>query len=187
MSESMVGRIAQYFRASARNEIVAVSAGTSNPRDSFPEILRTGSMLKFGADLLEDAPRRLGPYRILERIGEGGMGVVYLAEQDPPLVRCVAVKLARSAVPGDRALERFESERQTLAVMNHPNIARVFDAGSSVGRFFLWNASLARSDAVRIYSPRHAPRACGNHRRETAPPRLQPTGECARCVRMHRR
>jgi serine/threonine protein kinase/tetratricopeptide (TPR) repeat protein len=88
-------------------------------------------MLNFGADLLEDMPRRLGSYRILERIGEGGMGVVYLAEQDPPLVRLVAVKLARTAVPGNRALGRFESERQTLAVMNHPNIARVFDAGSA--------------------------------------------------------
>ena len=77
MSESMVGRIARYFyRASAPDDKVAVSAGTSNPRDSFPEILRTGSMLKLGADLLEDVPRRLGPYRILERIGEGGMGVV---------------------------------------------------------------------------------------------------------------
>jgi len=88
-------------------------------------------MLSLGVDLLEDAPRRLGPYRILERIGEGGMGVVYLAEQDPPLVRRVAVKLARTGVTGERALGRFESERQTLAVMNHPNIARVFDAGSA--------------------------------------------------------
>jgi serine/threonine protein kinase/tetratricopeptide (TPR) repeat protein len=103
----------------------------SRPRDSFPQILRTGSMLKLVTELVEDVPARLGPYRVLERIGEGGMGVVYLAEQDPPLVRRVAIKLARNAVPGDRALARFESERQTLAVMNHPNIARVFDAGSA--------------------------------------------------------
>jgi len=88
-------------------------------------------MLKIANKLVEDVPARLGAYRILERIGEGGMGVVYLAEQDPPLVRRVAIKLARNAVLGERALARFESERQTLAVMNHPNIARVFDAGSA--------------------------------------------------------
>jgi len=88
-------------------------------------------MLKLVTELVEDVPTRLGPYRVLERIGEGGMGVVYLAEQDPPLVRRVAIKLARTAVPGVRALARFESERRALAVMNHPNIARVFDAGSA--------------------------------------------------------
>ena len=98
---------------------------------SFPDIPRTGSILNLGADLAEDVPKELGPYRILERIGEGGMGVVYLAEQAKPLIRRVAIKLARTAVPGGRALARFESERQTLAVMNHPNIARYFDAGSA--------------------------------------------------------
>ena len=103
----------------------------SQPSSSFPDILKTGSMLKLGADLVDPVPSVIGSYRVLERIGEGGMGVVYLAEQAPPLVRRVAVKLIRSAVPGDRASARFESERQTLAVMDHPNIARVFDAGST--------------------------------------------------------
>jgi len=136
VSGSMVGRMARYFLGSSTRDDVGVvigvvSTGASSSSASFPEILRTGSMLRCGVDLLEDAPRRLGPYQILERIGEGGMGVVYLAEQDPPLVRRVAVKLARTGVTGERALGRFESERQTLAVMNHPNIARVYDAGSA--------------------------------------------------------
>ena len=109
---------------------VSESDPSSSP-DSFPSILETGSMLRLANELVEAVPARLGAYRILERIGEGGMGVVYLAEQDPPLVRRVAIKLARNAVPGDRAIARFESERQTLATMNHPNIARVFDAGSA--------------------------------------------------------
>jgi serine/threonine protein kinase/tetratricopeptide (TPR) repeat protein len=104
---------------------------TPQPSGSFPDILKTGSMLKLGADLVDPVPSVIGSYRVLERIGEGGMGVVYLAEQAPPLVRRVAIKLIRSAVPGDRALARFESERQTLAVMDHPNIARVFDAGTA--------------------------------------------------------
>jgi non-specific serine/threonine protein kinase/serine/threonine-protein kinase len=104
---------------------------SKDTNEGFPEILRTGSMLERSTDLVEELPRQLGPYRILERIGEGGMGIVYLAEQAPPLVRRVAIKLARNAVPDGRALARFDSERQTLAVMNHPNIARVFDAGSA--------------------------------------------------------
>ena len=87
----------------------------SSPPDSFPEILATGSMLNLAARLVENVPARFGAYRVIERIGEGGMGVVYLAQQDPPLVRRVAIKLARNAVPDDRALARFESERQALA------------------------------------------------------------------------
>jgi eukaryotic-like serine/threonine-protein kinase len=106
-----------------------VSAESSS--DSIPEILRTGSMLDRAANLVENAPRQLGPYRILQRIGEGGMGIVYLAEQAPPLARRVAIKVARTAGTDGRALARFESERQSLAVMNHPNIARVFDAGTT--------------------------------------------------------
>ena len=88
-------------------------------------------MLDRADELVDDTPSQLGPYRIVERIGRGGMGIVYLAEQGPPLPRRVAIKLAQTALPGGRALARFESERQTLAVMNHPNIARVFDAGSA--------------------------------------------------------
>jgi non-specific serine/threonine protein kinase/serine/threonine-protein kinase len=103
----------------------------SDQSGSIPEILKTGSMLKLGAELVEPVPSAIGSYRVLEQIGEGGMGVVYLAEQAPPLVRRVAIKLIRAAVSGERALARFESERQTLAVMDHPNIARVFDAGSA--------------------------------------------------------
>ncbi|HJQ99892.1 MAG TPA: protein kinase [Candidatus Polarisedimenticolaceae bacterium] len=99
--------------------------------ESFPYILRTGSMLGRFAKKLESIPPQLGAYRILEPIGEGGMGIVFLAEQAPPLARRVAIKVARTAVPDGRALARFESERQTLAVMNHPNIAQVFDAGSA--------------------------------------------------------
>jgi len=108
-----------------------MTSGPDSSPESFPDILRTGSMLDRAAEILEDDPATIGPYRILERIGEGGMGIVYLAEQGPPLVRRVAIKMARAAVRDGRALARFESERQTLAAMNHPNIARVYDAGSA--------------------------------------------------------
>ena len=76
-------------------------------------------------------PQQIGPYKILEKIGEGGMGVVYLAEQQKPLRRRVALKLIKLGMDTKDVLARFESERQALAVMNHPNIAKVHDAGST--------------------------------------------------------
>ena len=99
--------------------------------DPIADALRTGGMIDLGRQIAEAVPRQLGAYTILKRIGEGGMGVVYLGEQTSPFARRVAIKLARTALADSRAVARFEAERQTLAVMNHPNIARIFDAGSA--------------------------------------------------------
>lgn len=76
-------------------------------------------------------PDRLGPYRLLGVLGRGGMGTVFLAEQEEPLRRRVAVKLMHWSGAGKRALRRFEFEREALARMSHPAIAQVFDAGTS--------------------------------------------------------
>jgi serine/threonine protein kinase len=76
-------------------------------------------------------PGPIGPYRLLRKLGEGGMGQVWLAEQTAPLQRLVAIKLIRAGVSDKILLERFESERQALARMNHPAIAKVFDAGTT--------------------------------------------------------
>jgi serine/threonine protein kinase/tetratricopeptide (TPR) repeat protein len=80
--------------------------------------------------VLED-PTVIGPYRILERVGEGGMGVVYLAEQTRPIKRLVAIKIVKLGMDTKDVLARFDSERQALALMNHPNIARILDAGTT--------------------------------------------------------
>jgi len=77
------------------------------------------------------AGERIGPYRILEVLGQGGMGIVYLAEQDRPIRRRVALKLIKPGMDSGQVLARFESERQALALMSHPNVAKVFDAGVS--------------------------------------------------------
>ncbi|MEM6704519.1 MAG: tetratricopeptide repeat protein [Acidobacteriota bacterium] len=74
---------------------------------------------------------QLGPYELLRRIGEGGMGVVYEAAQSDPIERRVAVKLTRRGLTSDAAVARLEAERQALARMSHPNVAQVFDAGTS--------------------------------------------------------
>jgi len=74
-------------------------------------------------------PERVGRYRILDLLGEGGMGVVYLAEQTEPIRRRVALKLIKLGMDSGQVIARFESERQALALMNHPNVAKVHDAG----------------------------------------------------------
>ena len=79
----------------------------------------------------------IGPYRIERKLGEGGMGQVYEARQEEPVRRSVALKVIKHGLGSDEVLRRFEAERQALALMNHPNVARVLDAGTdSFGRPF---------------------------------------------------
>ncbi|MGA8103313.1 MAG: serine/threonine-protein kinase, partial [Candidatus Acidiferrales bacterium] len=75
--------------------------------------------------------REIGPYRLLQLLGEGGMGEVWLAEQKKPIHRTVALKLIKAGMDTKTVVARFESERQALALMDHPSIAHVFDAGST--------------------------------------------------------
>ncbi len=79
----------------------------------------------------EEIPERVGPYRILRKVGEGGMGVVYEAEQLQPVRRTVSLKLIKWGMDTKEVIARFESERQALALMNHPAIASVYDAGAT--------------------------------------------------------
>ncbi len=73
----------------------------------------------------------IGPYKLLQRLGEGGMGVVYMAEQKEPVKRRVALKIIKPGMDSQQVLARFEAERQALAMMDHPNIARVLEAGTT--------------------------------------------------------
>ena len=78
-----------------------------------------------------------GRYKLLEALGEGGMGAVYMAEQTEPVKRRVAVKVIKPGMDTRQVLARFEAERQALAMMDHPNIAKVLDAGTTdAGRPF---------------------------------------------------
>lgn len=78
-------------------------------------------------------PEDIGPYRIVRLLGQGGMGQVYEAEQSEPVKRRVALKLARGGLLSEAARVRFLAERQSLALLDHPNIAKIFDAGSTAG------------------------------------------------------
>jgi WD40 repeat protein/serine/threonine protein kinase len=79
----------------------------------------------------EGAGTVVGPYKLLQQIGEGGMGAVFMAEQTHPVQRRVALKLIKAGMDSGQVVARFEAERQALALMDHPNIARVFDAGAT--------------------------------------------------------
>lgn len=103
---------------------------------------------------------QIGPYKLIEQLGAGGMGEVWLAEQKEPIKRQVAFKLIKLGMDTKEVVARFDSERQALAVMDHPNIAKVFDAGvSATGRpYFVME--LVRGVPVNEY--------CDNRRLSTA-------------------
>src|ERR1022692_4606120 len=81
--------------------------------------------------LAEQAGDRIGRYKLLQQIGEGGCGVVYMAEQEEPVRRRVALKVIKLGMDTKSVIARFEAERQALALMEHPNIAKVLDAGAT--------------------------------------------------------
>ena len=96
-----------------------------------------------------------GPYRLLQRLGEGGMGEVWLAEQMQPIRRQVAIKLIKAGMDTAQVIARFETERQTLALMDHPGIATVFDAGTTPqGRPYL-AMEYVRGEPITTYCDRH--------------------------------
>jgi serine/threonine protein kinase len=100
-------------------------------------------------------PDRIGPYRITRVLGQGGMGTVYEAEQLEPLRRTVALKVIRLGMDTDEVLARFESERQALAVMDHPNIARALDAGTTDEGLPYFVMELVAGEPITTYCDRH--------------------------------
>src|SRR5881409_3692162 len=79
----------------------------------------------------EQSGERIGRYKLLEKIGEGGFGDVWMAEQEEPVRRRVALKIIKVGMDTREVVARFEAERQALALMDHPHIARVFDGGAT--------------------------------------------------------
>jgi eukaryotic-like serine/threonine-protein kinase len=114
---------------------------------------------RVGATIDEPSAERagtvIGPYKLLEPIGEGGMGTVWMAQQTEPVKRLVAVKLIKPGMDSRQVLARFEAERQALALMDHPNIARVLDAGTTdAGRpYFVMD--LVRGVPITTYCDEH--------------------------------
>jgi eukaryotic-like serine/threonine-protein kinase len=102
---------------------------------SVPEVDSTVSVRR--PAITEGPGIRIGPYKLLQQIGEGGMGTVFMAEQEHPVRRRVALKVIKTGMDTGQVVARFEAERQALAIMDHPNIAHVLDAGATdTGRPF---------------------------------------------------
>jgi eukaryotic-like serine/threonine-protein kinase len=101
-------------------------------------------------------PTTIGNYHLLDHLGEGGMGTVYLAEQRAPVYRKVALKIIRSGLDGKQILSRFDAERQALAMMNHPNVAAVHESGmADDGRPFFAMEYIAGDDITSYCDAHH--------------------------------
>ena len=107
------------------------------------------------APVTERPGSRIGRYKLLQQIGEGGFGVVFLAEQERPVKRQVALKVIKLGMDTREVVARFEAERQALALMDHPNIARVFDAGSTDAGRPYFVMELVRGSPITEYADKH--------------------------------
>ena len=118
-----------------RHRVEALLCAAESAGD-FLEQSPTGLTIGNGSTLLVSVPSenpgdRIGRYKLLQQIGEGGCGVVYMAEQEEPVRRRVALKVIKLGMDTKSVIARFEAERQALALMDHPNIAKVLDAGAT--------------------------------------------------------
>ncbi|MBC8105461.1 MAG: serine/threonine protein kinase [Anaerolineae bacterium] len=112
------------------------------------------------AATISDAPGEtpgtlIGPYKLLQRIGEGGFGTVFMAEQEKPIKRRVALKIIKLGMDTRQVVARFEQERQALAMMDHPNIAKVFDAGMTESGRPYFVMELCTGEPIEEYCDRH--------------------------------
>ena len=167
MTDSGDRRAEDIFREAARlpaeerARFIDEACRTSDLRDAVLDKLETldGELPAFLASAaatsrpLGEELETIGPYRLLQRIGEGGFGVVYMAQQDEPVRRRVALKVLKPGIDTKQILARFEAERQALAVMEHPNIAKVLDAGATEsGRPYF---AMELVHGVRLTASRH--------------------------------
>src|SRR5262249_15958248 len=107
------------------------------------------------APVTERPGTAIGPYKLLEQIGEGGMGTVWMAQQGEPVKRLVAVQLIKAGMDSRQVIARFEAERQALALMDHANIARVLDAGTTAAGRPYFVMDLVKGVPITRYCDEH--------------------------------
>ncbi len=105
--------------------------------------------------IVERPGMSIGPYKLLQQIGEGGMGVVFMAEQQEPVHCKVALKITKPGMDSGQVIARFEAERQALAMMDHPNIARVLDAGTTAAERPYFVMELVHGVSITKYCDDH--------------------------------
>ena len=134
-------------------ELLAAHEASQGPFDAPPPGLGEGGTID--APRLECPGMQIGPYKLLQQIGEGGMGVVYMAEQYEPVRRKVALKIIKPGMDTRQVIARFEAERQARSLMDHPNIARVLDAGTTEGGRPYFVMELVRGQPITEYCDEH--------------------------------
>jgi serine/threonine protein kinase/WD40 repeat protein len=138
--------------AALRQKIVSLLAAYENAGETFDHFGREGATrIQRESSDPERVGSKIGRYKLLQKIGEGGCGAVYMAEQEEPVRRRVALKIIKLGMDTKSVIARFEAERQALALMDHPNIAKVHDAGAAeTGRpYFVME--LVRGTAITTY------------------------------------
>lgn len=122
----------------------------------------TAGISELGTLCDEPAGTRIGSYNLLEKLGEGGMGVVYVAQQEQPVRRLVALKIIKPGMDTREVMARFSAERQALAIMDHPNIAKVLDAGATENKRPYFVMELVEGVPITQYCDQHK---LGTHER----------------------
>jgi eukaryotic-like serine/threonine-protein kinase len=118
-------------------------------------VLEPGQTLEWPAESAHPGDVLAGRYKLLEELGEGGMGTVWMAQQTEPVRRVVAVKLIKTGMDTKSVLARFEAERQALALTDHPNIAKVFDGGVTSDRRPFFVMELVKGIPITKYGDEH--------------------------------
>jgi len=108
-----------------------------------------------GQTQIEGPGTKIGRYELLSLIGEGGMGLVYQAEQKKPVKRRVALKIIKPGMDSKQVVARFEAERQALAMLDHPNIAHVFDAGTTSAGLPYFVMEYVKGMSITSYCDEH--------------------------------
>ena len=137
-------------------ELLAAHERAGNILDA-PPVAAGGTVAQDnpGACSLEQHGTVIGPYKLIEQIGEGGMGTVWMAQQTEPVKRLVALKLIKAGMYSRQVIARFEVERQALALMDHPNIAMVLDGGAAPGGRPYFIMELVKGVPITRYCDEH--------------------------------
>jgi tetratricopeptide (TPR) repeat protein/serine/threonine protein kinase len=139
-----------------RQRVEALLHAHENPDDFLAPQPRAPQEQTVDEPRLAERPgSRVGPYKLLQQIGEGGMGVVFMAEQTEPVRRRVALKVIKPGMDTRQVVARFEAERQALALMDHPNIAKVLDAGATDSGLPYFVMELVKGDPITKYCDEH--------------------------------
>ena len=146
--------------AALRGQVEALLKAHDGAGSFLEQPLLDPAVTKEPSDVVEKLGAVIGPYKLLEQIGEGGFGVVFMAEQTQPVRRKVALKVVKPGMDTRQVVVRFEAERQALALMDHPNIAHVLDGGETASGRPYFVMELVRGIPITEYCDKHqlAPR-----------------------------